>query len=62
MKTILHGCKSVLFFYQNSAWVKKEGVFDVTMGSFHGAEIAELVGLYLLSELKNGFPGFRPLQ
>ncbi|GFO31814.1 DNA polymerase [Plakobranchus ocellatus] len=27
--------------------------FDVTMGSFDGAETCELVGLYLLSQLKN---------
>ena len=27
--------------------------FDVTMGSYDGAEICELVGLYLLSQLQN---------
>ena len=33
-------------------WVKKGNkVFDVTMGSWDGAEVADLVGLYLLSQL-----------
>ena len=27
--------------------------FDVTMGSFDGAEICELVGLFILSKLKD---------
>ena len=37
------------------AWVKKENdtLFDVTMGSFDGLEICELVGLYLLDKLSN---------
>ena len=35
-------------------WTKKDNdQFDVTMASFDGAEIAELVGLYLLSLLTN---------
>ena len=36
-----------------NAWVKKEGnpLFDVTMGSYNGAEVCELVGLYLSGKL-----------
>ena len=30
---------------------KKTGMFDVTMGSFNGAETCELVALYLLQKL-----------
>ena len=41
-----------LLFDKSSAWVKKGNVlFDVTMGSFDGAEICELVGLYILEKL-----------
>ena len=48
---IMHCRKSVLFGDQ-STWTKKNGnLFDVTMGSYDGAEICELVGLYLLHEL-----------
>ena len=37
--------------------MKKNGShFDVTMGSFDGAEVCDFIGLYLLSELKVKFP------
>ena len=49
---ILHARKSLLFF-QNIPWEKtiNESLFDITMGSYDGAEICELVGLYILSFL-----------
>ena len=34
-------------------WEKTTSAFDVTMGSYDGGEIRELVGLYLLSQLQN---------
>ena len=42
-----------LLFSKDGTWVKKGGneLFDVTMGSFDGAEVCELVGLYLLDKL-----------
>ena len=53
---IYHARKSLLFTNKNS-WVKKEGdpEFDVTMGSFDGAEICELVGLYILHTLSQKY-------
>ena len=55
--TIMHSRKSLLF-NNHEVWVKKENPdFDVTMGSFNGAEICELVALYLLNILKNEFGG-----
>ena len=30
---------------------RKSGIFDVTMGAYDGAEVCELVGMYLLSIL-----------
>ncbi|XP_057313453.1 uncharacterized protein LOC130654828 [Hydractinia symbiolongicarpus] len=48
---IRHSRKSLLFD-KSSTWVKKGNVlFDVTMGSFDGAEICELVGLYILKKI-----------
>ena len=49
---IKHARKSLLFS-EGDTWMKKDGdgLFDVTMGSFDGAEVCELVGLYLLSKL-----------
>ena len=42
-----------LLFSKDGTWVKKSDneLFDVTMGSFNGARICELVGLYLLDRL-----------
>ena len=48
----MHACKSVLFD-KNGAWIKRNSdeLFDIGMGSYHGAEICELVGLFILSKL-----------
>ena len=54
IKTLLHARKLILF-NKHEVWVKKENPdFDVTMGSFDGLEVCELVGLYLLDILKKG--------
>ena len=50
---IMHSRKSLLFD-KNTAWIKKNNSsFDVTMGSFDGAEVCELVGLFILNDLCN---------
>ena len=44
--------KKSLLFTGGQPWVKKgTKQFDVTMGSWDGAEVADLVGLYILSKL-----------
>ena len=50
---ILHSRESLLFF-KNKPWEKgiNESLLDITMGSYDGAEICELVGLYILSILR----------
>ena len=54
---IMHSRKSLLFS-NNHIWVKKDNpYFDVTMGSFNGAEVCELVGLYLLNIVKGDLGG-----
>ena len=46
--------KKVLLFCKGNPWTKKGNKsFDVTMGSWDGAEVADLVGLFLLSQLTN---------
>ena len=45
---IMHARRSLLF-HGGATWIKKDGSdFDVTMGSYNGAEVCELVGLYML--------------
>ena len=50
-RIITHAIKSL--FKDGQPWVKKENsnMFDVTMGSFDGAEVCELVDVYLLHQL-----------
>ena len=47
-------CRKSYLCSKNSVWVKK-GVsnFYVTMGSYDGAEICDIAGLYMLSKLQN---------
>ena len=51
-EVIMHSRNSLLFD-EGSPWAKKDrkSLFDVTMGSYDGAEICELVGLYILNTL-----------
>ena len=47
---IIHAKRSLLY-HQNSPWTKRDSdsMFDVTMGSYDGAETCELIGAYMLS-------------
>ena len=46
-----------LLFHDNKGWIKKDsnGYFDVTMWSYDGAEVCELVGLFILQKLSKKF-------
>ena len=51
----MHSLRSLLF-NGGANWVKKDGSeFDVTMGSYDGAEVCESVGLYMLHLLTRRF-------
>ena len=47
--------QKAFLFYDGDPLVKKDTLqhFDVIEGSFDGAEVCELVGLYLLNQLRN---------
>ena len=48
VEVIFYAQKSVLY-NDGEPWVKKEGgCFDVTMGAYDGAEVCELIGIYML--------------
>ena len=56
-KTIHQACQSFLY-HEGQPWMKKGQVnFDVGMGAYHGAQACEIVGLFLLSLLKD-LPNF----
>ena len=52
VRTIFH-CRKSLLIFDKVTWNKKtsDDCFDVTMGSYDGAEICDLVGLFILSNL-----------
>ena len=52
-KHIIKHTNGSSLYNNNTPWAKKSSDFDVTMGSFDGAETCELVGLFLLSQLKH---------
>ena len=51
--SIITYTKRITLFKDSTPWAKKPSQFDVTMGSFDGAEVWELVGLYLLPQLQH---------
>ena len=50
-------CRNSLLFDNETAWTKKDqnNMFDVTMGSFDGAEVCELIGLFILNILSDKY-------
>ena len=52
----MHSRKSIIF-HNRSPRVKKDNddLFDVTMGSFDGAEVCKLIGLSILNDLANKY-------
>ena len=47
---IIKHCRKSLLFYRNKAWKKKD---NDTMGSYDGAEVREIIGIYIQSLLIN---------
>ena len=53
-ETIMHSRRTLLHDNKGNMWTKKEikKQFDVSMGAFDGAEVCELIGLYIISTIK----------
>ena len=51
-KAIIKHARKSLLFNKQQIWIKKEsGLFDVTMDAYDGAEVCELVGIFILYQL-----------
>ena len=49
---IILACRKSVLVYNNTTWEKKTtDNSDITMGSFDAAQIADLVGIYILDTL-----------
>ena len=54
-ETIFHATKSLLY-NEGEPWIKKQSNnFDVTVGSYDGAEVCELIGTFMLSLIGNKY-------
>ena len=55
--TIIKHTRKSLLFHQNRVWSKRnsDNTFDVTMGSYDGAEVCDLIGLLILNTLQDRF-------
>ena len=57
-KNIIFAARRSFLYFQNEPWMKtKSEDFDVPMGSYDGAEVCEIIGIYLLHKItdeKNG--------
>ena len=54
MSIIMHS-RNTLLFNKNQLWVKKSGneEFDVPVGCFDGAELCEIIDIYILTKLQS---------
>ena len=54
MSIIMHS-RNTLLFNKNQLWVKKYGneEFDVPVGCFDGAELCEIIDIYILTKLQS---------
>ena len=51
-KAIIKHARKSLLHNKQQTWIKKESeLFDVTMGAYDGAEVCELVGIFILYQL-----------
>ena len=55
-KSILLNARQSLLHFEDEIWIKHTGTFDVTMGSYDGAQVSDLVGLFILSLIKEKIP------
>ena len=51
-QAIIKNKRKSLLFNKQKLWIKKEsGLFDVQMGAYDGAEVCEIVGIFILYQL-----------
>ena len=53
--SIIMQARKTLLFNNNEPWIKREGDknFNIPMGCLDGAELSEITGTYMLTEISN---------
>ena len=55
-KDLINHARLSVLYHDDEVWMKSTGLFDVTMGSYDGAQVTDLVGLMLLEKMRETFP------
>ena len=55
-KKVLRNSRDSLLYHNDRSWQKKTGLFDVTMGSYDGCELCELIGLFIIDRVNKKHP------
>ena len=55
-KETIHNARKSILVNDGRIWSKKSGPWDITMGAYDGAQVTDLVGLYVLHLLKTEIP------
>ena len=48
---VINHARKLLLFDGFHTWIRKQGLFDVSMGAYDGAEVCEIVVIYMLNLL-----------
>ena len=56
---ILHVRKTFLF-HKGEPWIKQDGIWDISQGSYDSAEVTDLVGLFILQQIRDKDLGVDP--
>ena len=57
IKKITYHARKSLQFNEGGTWMKKDGLFDVTMGAYVNVEECELVGTFVLDKINKKYDG-----
>ena len=53
---IMYHARKSLLFSNEKPWMKRQGnLFDLTMGAYDGAEVCELVGIFILKKISEKY-------
>ena len=55
MQIMYHARKSFLFSNEKPRMKREGKLFDVTMGAYNGAEVCELVGIFMLNKISEKY-------
>ena len=59
-REIILQVRKTFLFHNGKPFVKKDGIWDISMGSYDSAEVTDLVGLFMLQQIRDKDLGIDP--